>query len=258
MPSTVPTSLTGTDSLEAHESRTRVQDGSIVFGPRWTVIQTMRLGDRVVEGDLTLADRFLSDLGDHPLHPALLDVAATLGLSLLDEEARSGLVYAPMSATRIRLFRRLPAAVTVRAALIADDDRRMSTFDVVIKATDGEVLMIIDGLAMRAVDPETLTHKDQITTSESSVAGDRHSRSGCSRPVRSSLRPDGSADHSHTGASGPREAGHAGFPLRWPQGRRRRLSLGPPLPLRSPLDWPRSGRSFWVCRPSSKLTISST
>ena len=59
------------------------QEVLIAFGPRWKNVGRVTLAGDIAEGVFDLAPGFAADLADHPLHPALLDMAATVGLHTL-------------------------------------------------------------------------------------------------------------------------------------------------------------------------------
>jgi acyl carrier protein len=87
-------------------------------------------------------------------HPALLDMAATIGLDLLVDR-NEPLVYAPISVERIRLLKPLPAELHSRAVVVADAPGRMVSFDVVLRDAKGQLVAVLEHLAMRAL-PQSL------------------------------------------------------------------------------------------------------
>ncbi len=128
------------------------QEALIAFGPRWHCIGEIRTGERLAEGDFALASDFAGDLGDYHVHPALMDMAMTVGLNLLADGGAEGKVYAPMSIGRVRLLAPLPAELTSRARLKSEQPGRMATFDVLIADKAGRPVAVLEGLAMRAVE----------------------------------------------------------------------------------------------------------
>ena len=127
------------------------QEVLIAFGARWKNVGQVTLAGDVAEGMFTLAPLFASDLADHPLHPALLDMAATVGLHVLADGGAGDVVYVPMSVDRIRVLHPLPMTVVARARRVAGEAGKFAAFDVVITTPDGIDLMILEHLAMRAV-----------------------------------------------------------------------------------------------------------
>lgn len=145
------------------------QEVLIAFGPRWKNVGRVTLAEDVAEGLFTLAPDFAGDLADHPLHPALLDMAATVGLHSLADGGSGEVVYVPMSVNRIRVLHPLPMQVIARARRVTGEAGKFAAFDVVISTPDGIDLMVIEHLAMRAVaggalqaEPETASLTDQL------------------------------------------------------------------------------------------------
>ncbi len=139
-------------SLAGHDTRA-TQENLISFGPRWDNVGQIQKNAKVIEGHFSLPEAFLTDLKIHPLHPALLDMAATIGLGLLEQAGRRTL-YVPMSANRIRVLGPLPAQIVSRAVKVAETHNHVS-FDVEICAADGQAVMIIEHLALKAVDQDS-------------------------------------------------------------------------------------------------------
>ncbi|MCK0140583.1 type I polyketide synthase [Aliiroseovarius sp. F47248L] len=132
------------------------QEDLIGFGPRWDSVTDTRRNADVIEGHFQLPDTFADDLVIHPLHPALLDMAATFGLGLLELSADHS-IYAPMSADRVRVFAPLPDRVISRARKVAETPGSFVAFDVLITSEDGAPLMVIEHLALRAIDRAQLS-----------------------------------------------------------------------------------------------------
>ncbi|HHI69984.1 MAG TPA: hypothetical protein ENJ91_03195, partial [Rhodobacteraceae bacterium] len=131
------------------------QEDMIAFGPRWDNVGDAAKNSDTAEGVFRLPDEFLSDLKTHPVHPALLDMAATIGLNVLNSNPDSPL-YAPMSAERIRIFSPLPQKITSKAVLVAHRPGQFVSFDILISTPDGAPVMVIDHLALRAIERSSL------------------------------------------------------------------------------------------------------
>ncbi|NVP53967.1 non-ribosomal peptide synthetase/type I polyketide synthase [Mycoplana rhizolycopersici] len=126
------------------------QQGTIAFGPRWNCIEALRAGDGVAEGEFRLSEAFVRDLEAHNLHPALMDMAATVGLLTVDR--LDGKLWVPMSIGRMRVFGPVPAAVTGRAVRVGGEAGRFSSFDVAVLDDAGRPVVILENFAMRAVE----------------------------------------------------------------------------------------------------------
>jgi acyl transferase domain-containing protein/thioesterase domain-containing protein/acyl carrier protein len=145
------------------------QEALIAFGPRWKNVGRVTLAGDIAEGTFNLAPDFAGDLADHPLHPALLDMAATVGLHTLADGGAGDAVYVPMSVDRIRVLHPMPSNVVARARRVAGEAGKFAAFDVVIATPDGIDLIILERLAMRAVaggalqaEPEPAALTDQL------------------------------------------------------------------------------------------------
>lgn len=165
------------------ESGRAPQGDVIAFGPRWACIEALRAGDGVAEGEFRLAEPFAGDLDTHPLHPALLDMAATVGLAAVARQ--DGRLYVPMSVGHIRIFGPLPAAVTSRAVRVDGEPGRLAAFDVAIFDGAGRPVAILEHLALREVDgnglgdrvaPPGLTTQLLVTGIRASEAPDLFAR----------------------------------------------------------------------------------
>jgi amino acid adenylation domain-containing protein len=120
------------------------------LGPRWHNAGALRTGSDVATGEYALPVSFVGDLEHYLAHPALLDMAATVGMELLVARGEQRL-YAPIACERVRWFAPLPRELTSRAVLVADVPGRLAAFDVVLHDRGGRVIVIVERLAMRAV-----------------------------------------------------------------------------------------------------------
>ncbi|MBF9034659.1 amino acid adenylation domain-containing protein [Rhodobacterales bacterium HKCCE2091] len=127
------------------------QEDLIAFGPRWNNIGELRGSGIAAEGDFALDPAFAAEVAEHPAHPALLDMAWTVGLHLLPEADRAGKVYVPMSLAAARFSAPLPASLTARAVIVAQEPGRFVAFDVVLIAPDGAEVAMIERFSLRAV-----------------------------------------------------------------------------------------------------------
>ncbi|AEG94151.1 type I polyketide synthase [Ramlibacter tataouinensis] len=136
------------------------QTGSLVFGPRWENLARMRLDGRRAVAEMELPDRFAGDLAAYHCHPALLDMAATFGLHLLDEAERGRCLFVPMSVERIRLAAPLPARFTSRVELRGQPQARFAGFDVSLHGPEGEPLATFEGFSLRGVESDAVSRRE--------------------------------------------------------------------------------------------------
>lgn len=134
-----------------------LQGNLIDFGDRWRCV-----GDIHVEGDevaarFALAPAYASDLARHPLHPAMLDMATTIGMATA---GRDGGLYAPMSIGRMQVSRPLPARIVSHAERISGEPGRFISFNVSVCDEDGNVLVQIKDFVLRAVTAANLSASD--------------------------------------------------------------------------------------------------
>ena len=149
-----PKALTGPAPGKRVEGQHQsVAEGLITFGPRWQTLQELHHSDdgSVAEGRFVLADAFRADLDAHPLHPALLDMAWTVGLSSLPASEREGVVYVPLSAGRVQIAGPLPAQVTARAIRSGGEPGRLARFAVSLTNEAGQVVAVLEDFALWAV-----------------------------------------------------------------------------------------------------------
>lgn len=139
----------------------QARSGVLAFGPRWNNLSRMRLAQRSAVAELALPDAFHSDLPCWGAHPALLDMAATFGLHLLDEADREQRLWAPVSVDRVRLMGPLPARLTSRVELRGRSGHGVASFDVSLHASDGTAVATLEGFTMRALDPALLAEGRQ-------------------------------------------------------------------------------------------------
>jgi acyl transferase domain-containing protein/thioesterase domain-containing protein/acyl carrier protein len=133
----------------------------IAFGARWRNIARMQLAERSAIAEMELAEPFAGDLATYAAHPALLDMAATFGLHLIDESERRQHLFVPLSIERIRLVAPLPRHSTSRVALRGLMQNRFATFDVSLHATDGSPIASLEGVCLRGVAPEQVLQPAQ-------------------------------------------------------------------------------------------------
>jgi acyl transferase domain-containing protein/thioesterase domain-containing protein len=132
------------------------QTRSVAFGPHWNSITRMRLDGIGGVAAIELSRHFAGDLGEYAAHPALLDVAATFGLHLVDEAERAGTLFVPLSIERIRLISPLPRRFISRVTLTGAPRRRLAAFDATLHTPEGIPIATLDGFCLRGIDPDAV------------------------------------------------------------------------------------------------------
>jgi acyl transferase domain-containing protein/thioesterase domain-containing protein len=122
------------------------------WGKRWDCIEEVRsLRANHTLGMLRLADEFVAELNEFPAHPALLDIATSIGLQSLEGGYSIDGLYAPVSAGTIHLFAALPERLVCAARLVDAEIDRYALYDVAVADHEGRPVLAIEGLAMHRV-----------------------------------------------------------------------------------------------------------
>ncbi|MFC3181701.1 type I polyketide synthase [Cypionkella sinensis] len=146
------------------------QEQHLAFGPRWRVLQSRTIGAGEGLARLALPDDFASEVASWILHPALMDLATGWAMGLIAGYQPDHL-WVPVSYTRIRVLRPLPAQIVSWVRNAADNRVGASTacFDVTLATPDGEICVEIEGfnihrleggLTFAAPDPRELVYDD--------------------------------------------------------------------------------------------------
>ncbi|MGI5239051.1 SDR family NAD(P)-dependent oxidoreductase [Dactylosporangium sp. CA-139066] len=119
----------------------------IRFGPRWDSVTEVRGDDTERLARLVLREAFLADLDEHPIHPALVDVASGVLHDLV-----AGRAYAPFMYRKVVVAGPLTGDVHVhiRFSRQARTAVRAVDFDIYDTET-GRLLLSVEGFAMREV-----------------------------------------------------------------------------------------------------------
>ncbi len=116
------------------------------LGARWSSSVSAELGDREAFAVLALD----ADDGDRwAAHPALVDIATGVGVQLADEGR--GLLHVPVGYDRIRHLANVPDRCVVHASLLESTTPETARIDLVIADADGQPVLGIDGLQLRAL-----------------------------------------------------------------------------------------------------------
>lgn len=132
--------------------RTAQQD-HLAFGPRWDVVTQVRRGEHGAMARMRLPDRFLADLTDVGLHPALMDLGTGFAMSLVAGYTGDQL-WVPVRYHRVTIHGRLPQDVVARATVRpgSSEDRGFATFDVSLCDLEGRVLVEVEGFTIKQLD----------------------------------------------------------------------------------------------------------
>ncbi len=145
-----PTAITSAP----HETLRSAQEDHLRFGPRWSVLKSVRHGPGEKLAQLELHERFGDDLAEGFLaHPALLDIATGYAMELIEGYDPGEALWVPAGYGRIRYFGQLQRHVVSWARLQARQDLGgdYAMFDIVIAAPDGTVLMEVSDFTIKRV-----------------------------------------------------------------------------------------------------------
>ena len=136
--------------------RGEVMNGRLVqnfmdFGPRWSNVQAIHLGQGEALIDLALPAGFGSDLATYALHPALLDMATGAAQKLIPGFAGDDDFYVPFSYGRVLVTRPVPATFSSHVRLRAAEGKS-AVFDVTLLDEEGNELVSIERYIMRRVE----------------------------------------------------------------------------------------------------------
>ena len=134
------------------------QEEHLHFGPRWRVLQEVRMGDGEAIAHLRLPDPFVEELRDHRLHPGLMDLATGFGMLLLPRygEGEESL-WLPAGTAELRVHAPVPAEIYSWARLVRGDrDSDTAAFDYTIFSSDGAVLVEVRGMEMHRSSAQAL------------------------------------------------------------------------------------------------------
>jgi acyl transferase domain-containing protein/thioesterase domain-containing protein/acyl carrier protein len=133
-------------------TRTPQQD-HLRFGPRWDVVERVGVGDGTAVARLRLPDRFVADLGAVPLHPGLVDLGTGFAMDLI-KGYRGDRLWVPVGYQELRIHDALPQTVVAVATVSPEssEDTGFATFDVILAAADGRVLVEVEGFTIKRLD----------------------------------------------------------------------------------------------------------
>ena len=135
------------------------QAHAVAFGPRWSNIARMQIGQREAVADMQLPTKFKGDLVEYAAHPALTDMAATFGLHLIEPVEREGKLFVPLSIERIRLLAPVPGAFFSHVTRTDVPGNRLVSFDASLYAPDGSPVATFEGFSLRGVSADAVTQQ---------------------------------------------------------------------------------------------------
>ncbi|SDH69862.1 type I polyketide synthase [Nonomuraea jiangxiensis] len=149
--------------------------GLLTFGPRWSSLRDVRLGQNEQLAQLVAGPQVAAELGILPLHPALLD-EATAFVAVAGEHS-----YLPLGYGRITVHAPLPDAVWSHARLRDTGGGEVLAVDLTLYDDAGERVVTISDFVLRRIDRQAMTRtvdegarqaaEDMTVKEESATAG---------------------------------------------------------------------------------------
>ncbi|MAT96289.1 MAG: hypothetical protein CL608_04030 [Anaerolineaceae bacterium] len=136
------------------------QETFLNFGPRWKNLRQVCYGENEVLAMLELPEEFNSDLDSFTLHPALMDLATSAGLPLVDGYETSDDFYVPLSYKKVQVHGRLPRRIYshVRHNKDGRNHQEVPAFDVTIMDENGRSLVEINEFMLKRVSYESMVN----------------------------------------------------------------------------------------------------
>jgi polyketide synthase PksJ len=170
----IPDARLTTDALESlnkgapgrdRKGPTDARGEMVQWGPRWNCVKTLMSRGNEVLARLELHDQFNADLAQLHLHPALLDVATSLGVRA------SGDNYLPLAYRRVEVHGPLSGTILVKVKVNENfaSNAEILTFDALIMDPSGKLLVRVEAFSLKRVN-------DQNTWRNSGQNGTRDPR----------------------------------------------------------------------------------
>lgn len=134
------------------------QEAFLNFGPRWKNLRQVSYGEHEALAMLELPEQFSGDLDSFTLHPALMDLATSAGLPLVDGYETSNDFYVPLSYKRVQVHSPLPRRIYshVRHHKDGRNHQEVPAFDVTIMDENGRSLVEISEFMLKRVSYEAM------------------------------------------------------------------------------------------------------
>lgn len=164
------------------------------FGPRWGCLRRVGIGNGEALVEVELPARFAGDLAEHPLHPALLDLATGAAQALKPGVDPTRDFFVPFSYARVLVRASLPARFFSHLRLRAGGTSDEMIFDASLFDEAGRELVAVEGYLLRrsrgaiaslhAASPETSSGARGVTP-----AGRRRISSALEQAAREGILP---------------------------------------------------------------------
>jgi phthiocerol/phenolphthiocerol synthesis type-I polyketide synthase E len=169
-----------------------VGEGLVAFGPRWSSLRRVFVGDGEQLAYLEAPDTVANELPRYVLHPALLDEATSFVQIAGDDGAR----FLPLGYGEVTVRRRLTPRIFSHATLhSASDPSRLVACDIVIMDEAGREMVAIKDFLLRRIDPAEVTRSIAEGGRPARMeAGRARSDPAVAEPVEVGIMPDEGAE----------------------------------------------------------------
>ncbi|MDX1996935.1 MAG: SDR family NAD(P)-dependent oxidoreductase [Thermoanaerobaculia bacterium] len=141
------------------------QEKLVYWGERWQLLRRIQIGDNEGLATLVLPERFVADLDEYALHPAMTDVATALGATLVAEGS-----YLPLAYRRMRAFAPLQPNVVSFIRVTRSANKETINIDITVVTPEGEVLFDVEGFTMKRVGAAAASLNTESQASRSAAA----------------------------------------------------------------------------------------
>jgi amino acid adenylation domain-containing protein len=155
---------------EQHRTK---QERYLDFGSRWHSLKRLHIGKHEGLAELALDDRFSADSSAYRMHPAMLDLATGCSLYLTDGYESSDDLYFPFSYKKLYVYRTLPirffSHIRPRRENLLHGE--VETFDITLFDEQDQVLVEIEGFAMRRIADPAKTGEENTPARDAALPG---------------------------------------------------------------------------------------
>jgi len=123
----------------------------MAFGPRWGSLRSIEYGDGEAVVATEMPTRFVGELADLWLHPALMDILTGSAQELIPGFAQDEMFYVPFSYGRVLSRRPLPARALSHVRLRTASANDLAVFDITITDEHGDEAVAIESFTMRRI-----------------------------------------------------------------------------------------------------------
>ena len=123
------------------------------FGPRWDVLDSIRIGEGIAVAHLSLRSEFADDVHSVRLHPALVDIGTGFAMELIENYTGEHL-WVPINYESVKIHSALGSEVIAIARIQPGSTERggFATFDISLCDVAGRVAVTVRGFTIKRLD----------------------------------------------------------------------------------------------------------